>query len=172
MTALAGTSSLALNTQQTRAHPIDRVAELLAHYSIDLLRICVGLILVGFGALKFFPGVSPVEGLVTRTVDAITFGTVTGSTALVATAAIECCVGLMLITKVLLRTGLVLLGGCILGFMCPLVLFFPDMFPGGHPTLEAQYMLKDIVLAAAGLVVLSRSLAAHSTHRGTNAARS
>lgn len=144
---------------------IDRAADLLGRYSIDLLRISVGLVLLGFGMLKFFPGVSPVEGLVTRTVDAITFGTVTGQTAMVATAAVECSVGLMLITRFFLRTGLVLLAGCILGFMCPLVLFFSDMFPGGHPTLEAQYMLKDIVLAAAGLVVMGKALTARAGTR-------
>ncbi|WP_211229590.1 hypothetical protein [Nakamurella lactea] len=162
-TAVAGTFSRTPATTRHQAGPIDRAAALLARHSIDVLRVCVGLVLLGFGVLKFFPGVSPVEALVTRTVDAITFGTVTGTTAMVATAGIECCVGLMLVTKVLLRTGLVLLAGCVIGFMCPLVLFFSDMFPGGHPTLEAQYMIKDVVLAAAGLVVMAKALGARLT---------
>ena len=42
------------------------------------------------------------------------------------------------------------------GIMSPLVLFYGDLFPGGLPTLEAQYVLKDIVLAAAGAVVAAR----------------
>jgi putative oxidoreductase len=43
--------------------------------------------------------------------------------------------------------------------MSPLVLFYGDLFPGA-PTLEAQYVFKDIVLAAAGLVIAARTLGA------------
>ena len=43
--------------------------------------------------------------------------------------------------------------------MSPLVLFFTDLFPGA-PTLEAQYVVKDIVLAAAGLVIAASALGA------------
>jgi len=38
------------------------------------------------------------------------------------------------------------------------VLFPGDLFPGGLPTLEAQYVLKDIVLGAAAAVVAARAL--------------
>jgi putative oxidoreductase len=44
--------------------------------------------------------------------------------------------------------------------MSPLVLFFGDLFPDGTPTLEGQYVLKDIVLVAAGLVVAARVMGA------------
>lgn len=37
------------------------------------------------------------------------------------------------------------------------------MFPGGTPTLEAQYVLKDIVLAAAVLVIGATALGARLT---------
>jgi uncharacterized membrane protein YkgB len=80
----------------------------------------------------------------------------TGTAAVVTTAVIECFVGITLITGRLLRTGLAVLAGALIGIMSPLVLFLPDMFPHGTPTLEAQYVFKDIVLAAAGLVVAVR----------------
>ena len=74
-----------------------------------------------------------------------------------ATATVKCIVGLILVSGRLLRRGLVLLAGCVLGWMSPLVLFPADLFAGG-PTLEAQYILKDIVPGAAGLVVAAEAL--------------
>ena len=96
---------------------MDRVAGRLAAHGIDILRVCLGLVIAGFGMLKFFPGVSPAEPLVTRAVDTLTFGALTGQTAMVATAIAECAIGLALITGRFLRTGLVLLAGCVLGWM-------------------------------------------------------
>jgi hypothetical protein len=46
----------------------------LARWSITILRVSLGSILLGFGLLKFFPGMSPAEGLVAQTLDAIAFG--------------------------------------------------------------------------------------------------
>jgi putative oxidoreductase len=73
-----------------------------------------------------------------------------------ATATVECIVGLILVSGRLLRPGLALLAGCVLSWMSPLVLFPADLFAGG-PTLEAQYILKDIVPGAAGLVVAAKA---------------
>jgi hypothetical protein len=47
-----------------------------------------------------------------------------------ATATVECIVGLILVSGRLLRRGLVLLAGCVLGWMSPLVLFPADLFAG------------------------------------------
>jgi hypothetical protein len=118
------------------------------------------LVLLGFGALKFVPGASPAEGLVMRTVDRLTGGIVSGTGAVVTTAAVESLIGLSLITGIGLRLALVALAGSLVGFMSPIVLFFPDMFPDGTPTLQAQYILKDIILAAACAVVAARALGA------------
>jgi putative oxidoreductase len=138
----------------------DRAAEILARYSVDVLRISLGLVFFAFGILKFFPGVSPAAALVERTIETLTFGVVSGTTAVVMTAVIECLIGITLITGRFLRTGLVVLAGSLVGIMSPLVLFYADMFPDGTPTLEAQYVFKDIVLAAAGLVIGAIALGA------------
>jgi uncharacterized membrane protein YphA (DoxX/SURF4 family) len=137
----------------------ERVTPWLASYSIAILRASLGLIFLGFGALKFVPGASPAETLVIQTVDRLSFGMLDGTAALVMTATAECFIGLTLITGRLLRTGLVVLAGSMVGIMSPLVLLFTDLFPGA-PTLEAQYVLKDIVLVAAGLVVAARAMGA------------
>lgn len=138
-------------------HAQRRTAVWLARHSIDLLRISVGLVFFGFGVLKFFPGVSPAENLAVRTLETLTFGTLSGNTALITTAITECFIGITLITEKLLKTGLLVLAGSLIGIMSPLVLFFTDLFPAG-PTLEAQYVLKDIVLVTAGLVIAARAL--------------
>jgi putative oxidoreductase len=134
------------------------VASWVAAHSVAALRISLGLIILGFGALKYFPGASPAEPLVIRTVDALTFGLISGTPAVVTTAVVESLIGLTLITGIGLRVGLVALAGALLGWMSPLLLFPGDLFPGGLPTLEAQYVLKDLVLGAAAAVVASRVL--------------
>jgi putative oxidoreductase len=137
----------------------NRAAGWLGRYSVDILRVSLGLIFLGFGVLKFFPGASPAEALVMRTLDTLTLGIVHGRSAVLLTALMECCIGITLVTGRFLRTGLMVLGFSLVGIMSPLVLFFGDLFPG-TPTLEAQYVLKDFVLAAAGLVVAAKALTA------------
>lgn len=131
----------------------------LAKHSIDLLRVSLGVVFLGFGVLKFFPGASPAEALVARTIDTLSLGIVSGRGAVLLTAVAECFIGITLITGKLLRVGLLVLAASLVGIMSPLVLFWGDMFPG-TPTLEAQYVFKDIVLATGGLVVAARALGA------------
>ncbi len=138
----------------------ERAATWLAQHSITALRISLGLVFLGFGVLKFFPGASPAEALVMRTIDTLTLGVVSGQTAVVMTAVLETFIGLTLITGIGLRVGLVVLAGSLVGIMSPLVLFTGDLFPDFTPTLEAQYVFKDIILAAAGAVVAAKALGA------------
>jgi uncharacterized membrane protein YkgB len=125
----------------------------LAAHSITALRVSLGLVFLGFGALKFVPGASPAEALVIRTFDTLSLGLVSGTTA------VETFIGLTLLTGVGLLPGLVVMAGVMPGIMSPLVLFFGDLFPG-YPTLEAQYVLKDVVLVTAGAVVAAQALGA------------
>jgi len=127
---------------------------LVAH-SIAVLRVSVGAVFLAFGALKFFPGVSPAQDLVEHTTDILTLGLLPGGSALVVVAALECTVGLCLVTGRAMPFAVLLLGGLLVGVLSPLVLMPHRLFAGPHgaPTLEGQYVLKDVVLAAAGLVV-------------------
>jgi uncharacterized membrane protein YphA (DoxX/SURF4 family) len=146
------------------------IAGWLGKYSVDILRVSLGLIFLGFGVLKFFPGASPAEALVMRTIDTLTLGIVEGRPAVLLTALLECFIGITLVTGRFLRTGLLVLGLSLVGIMSPLVLFFGDLFPG-TPTLEAQYVLKDVVLAAAGLVVAAKALTAMPVRIGDGPGR-
>jgi putative oxidoreductase len=132
----------------------------LAAHSITALRVSLGLVFLGFGALKFVPGASPAEALVMRTVDTLTLGVISGQTAVLTTAVLETFIGLTFITGIGLRLGLMVLAGSLVGIMSPLVLFAGDLFPDFTPTIEAQYVFKDIVLAAAGAVVAAKALGA------------
>ncbi|GGN70848.1 hypothetical protein GCM10010112_37760 [Actinoplanes lobatus] len=137
-----------------------RIAAWLGARSPDALRISLGMILVMFGNLKFVPGASPAEPLVMRTVDLLTFGLIGGRAAVVGTALVEVALGVVLISGIALRAGLTLLLPVLAGMMSPLVLFPADLFVNFRPTLEAQYIIKDIVFVAVAGVLIAHSLGA------------
>jgi putative oxidoreductase len=124
-------------------------------YSIVILRVSLGAVFLGFGFLKFFPGVSPAQDLVERTTDILTLGLVPGSVAIVGVAALECVIGLCLVAGRGMRGAIYLLMVQLVGILSPVVLLAGRMFDGPHgaPTLEGQYVLKDVVLVGAALVL-------------------
>lgn len=129
-----------------------RIADWAARHGVAMLRVSIGLIFLAFAIPKFIPGASPVEALVMRTVDTLSLGLVQGTFGMVLVATLETFIGLTLVTGRFLGVGLLALGGAMVGFFAPLVLFAGDLLGGGL-TLEAQYILKDIVLAVAALVI-------------------
>jgi len=124
-------------------------------YSIAFLRVSLGAVFLFFGGLKFFPGVSPAQNLVEQTAEILTLGLVPGAVALVAVAASECIIGLCLISGRALRPAVYLLGVQLIGILSPLLLLSGRLFDGVHgaPTLEGQYVLKDVILLGAALVL-------------------
>lgn len=147
-------------TVQNVAELKNKATELLSRYSIDIMRVSLGLVFICFGVLKFIPGASPAAALAVETIEKLTFGIVSGDAALLLTAAMETFIGLTLVSGKLLKTGLVVLGVALVGIMSPLVISFGELFPTGTPTLAAQYVFKDIVLAAAALVIGAKALGA------------
>jgi len=132
-----------------------RITIALAAAAVPVLRIALGVVFLWFGVLKFFPGLSPAADLAARTIEQLTFGLVTPLVALPALAAWESLIGLGLVTGRFLRATLLLLGVQMLGTMTPLLLFPAEtftVFPIA-PTLEGQYIIKNIVLVAAAMVV-------------------
>lgn len=127
----------------------------LVRHSVVVLRVAVGLVFLGFGVLKYFPGVSPAQGLVEATTNILFFGLVPGNVALVAIATLESVIGLCLITGRAMRVGLWLLTIQFVGILSPLVVLPGRLFAGPHhaPTLEGQYVLKDIILVGAAMVI-------------------
>ncbi len=142
-----------------RSRRIDRlettVTGWLDRYSVGALRISLGVVFFWFGILKFVPGASPAQDLAVRTIDLLTFGLIPADVSLALLATWECLIGIGLITGKLLRTALLLQLLQMLGTITPLF-FFPDetflRFPYA-PTLEGQYIIKNIVLVTAALVI-------------------
>lgn len=155
----SGTDNTSGSPPSTAARAFSRFRGWLNLYSIDLLRISLGVVFLVFGALKFIPDASPAQELAVRAVETLTFGIIAGPAALLLIAVTETIIGVTLITGRFLRTGLAVLAVSLVGIMSPLVLFFDELVPGA-PTLAAQYVFKDIVLAAAGLVVAAKALGA------------
>ena len=127
----------------------------MARYGLAVLGISLGPVFVGFGVLKFVPGLSPVEDLVSETIDVPTLGLIPDGLELLLVATLKTVVGLLLLTGRFLRLGLRMLGLVIVGILSPLILFPDRLFTGAAnaPTLEGPYILKDMVLLAAGLVL-------------------
>ncbi|MCB7136099.1 DoxX family protein [Cellulosimicrobium marinum] len=141
---------------------IATLATFLTRWSVPALRVALGLVFLGFGVLKFFPGASPAESIAARTVETLTFGIVGGTAAVIFTAVLEVFIGLTLVTGRLLKTGLVALGVALVGILSPLVLFAGELF-GDGVTLMGQYVLKDAVLVTGAAVVAAVALGARMT---------
>jgi uncharacterized membrane protein YphA (DoxX/SURF4 family) len=127
----------------------------MARFGIVLLRVSLGIVFFWFGALKFFPGLSPAQELAMRTIDVLTFGLIPPNVSILVLAIWECLIGIGLILGVFMRATLLLLFLQMLGTITP-IFFFPlevfARFPYA-PTLEGQYIIKNIVLISAGLMI-------------------
>jgi len=145
-----------MNKLTTRLDLLDKkLTAHMARYGITLLRLSIGIIFLWFGSLKFFPGLSPAEDLAARTIQVLSFGWVPPPIALLVLAAWECAVGLGLILGVYLRATLLLLWLQMAGTVTPLFIFPQEVFSQFPyaPTLEGQYIIKNLVLVSAGIVV-------------------
>jgi uncharacterized membrane protein YkgB len=135
---------------------IDRhITATLARVGLPALRISLGIVFLWFGALKLFPGLSPAQDLAAETIERLTLGIVRPDVAVLVLAAWECAIGIGLIAGRLLRVILLLLVVQMAGTVTPLFLFPNETFTAFPyaPTLEGQYIIKNIVLVAAALVV-------------------
>ena len=131
------------------------ITEWMARRGITILRVSLGIVFLWFGALKFFEGLSPATWLAGRTIEAITFGAVSAAPGVKILAAWEVLIGLGLLSGVWMRATLALLFVQMLGTMTPIFFFPNEVFTRVPyaPTLEGQYIIKNLVLVAAGIVI-------------------
>jgi len=127
-----------------------KITEWMGNNGLLILRVCLGIIFLWFGVLKFFKGLSPAEELVRNTIyfmDPDIFIPIL--------ALWESIIGLGLITGKYMRLTLLLLFLQMPGTVLPLIIL-PEkvwtIFPYGL-TLEGQYIIKNLVLISAGLVL-------------------
>jgi uncharacterized membrane protein YphA (DoxX/SURF4 family) len=138
-------------TLSTNFDRLDRIiTRWTAQYGILIMRLGLGFVFFWFGAIKLVPGLSPAEELVRNTiyfVDPDLF--------LPVLAIWEVLIGLGLMFGKFMRFTLLLLFLQMPGTALPL-LILPEVtwtaFPYGL-TLEGQYIIKNLVLIGAGLVL-------------------
>lgn len=125
-------------------------------YLIVGLRMSIALVFIWFGGLKFF-GFNPVVHIIEGT-----FPMLAGETGTFVLGLVEVIIGIGLATNILpLVTHFALvmhLAGTMLTFIVTPSLMFQPYFP--ILTLEGEFVIKNIVLAMAGIVVLI-----HERHR-------
>jgi uncharacterized membrane protein YphA (DoxX/SURF4 family) len=139
-----------------RFNSIDaRITRWMARHGVTLLRISLGIVFLWFGALKFFPGMSPAQDLAARTIEVLSFGVVKPAVSVPLLAAWECLIGIGLLAGRFLRATLLLLAAQMLGTLTPLVLFPSEVFTRVPyaPTLEGQYIIRNAVLISAAIVI-------------------
>lgn len=132
-----------------------RLTNWMARHGLLLLRVSLGIVFLWFGALKFFPGLSPAYDLAARTIEELSFGTVHANVSVPLLAAWECLIGLGLLSGIFMRATLLLLAVQMAGTLTPLVLFPNEVFTRipYAPTLEGQYIIKNAVLISAAIVL-------------------
>jgi uncharacterized membrane protein YkgB len=135
-----------------------KLIEFLNRVSLPALQISLGIIFIWFGVLKIF-GDSPANDLITKTIywfDPAIFIPVLGVW--------EAAIGICLIVPAFIRVGLFLLALQMPGTFLPLILL-PEVCFQSIPfdlTLEGQYIIKNLVLIGAAIVVGGRLTPLHA----------
>ena len=128
-----------------------------SHYSPTFLRLALGVVYLHFGFLKFYPDLSPAELLASQTIMKSVARTGSMPTRpWYWLAILECAIGLGFLFNVCMRGVFVLFIFHMIGTFLPLF-FLPEYafkIAPLAPTLEGQYILKNIVFVAAGWTVL------------------
>jgi uncharacterized membrane protein YkgB len=125
-----------------------------------LLSIAIGIIYLWFGALKFFPELSPAEDLAKRTIQLLTFDIIPSSISILILAFIEVVIGLCLIFnfyhKQIVKIAMVHL----IFTFSPLFLFTEESFTISFltPTLLGQYIGKNLIIIAALFTLLKEKV--------------
>lgn len=128
----------------------EKITTWMARNGINILRISIGIIYVWFGALKLIPGASPAEPLIRETLYFLPLNYFIPFLALW-----EIVIGLGFLSGKFMRLTILLMMLQMIGAVSPIVLNpgavfvrFPFIL-----TLEGQYIIKNLILIAAAIVV-------------------
>ena len=130
------------------------ITRLAARGGIPALRFSLGVVYLWFGIPKFWSGVSPADQLAIRTMGIIDMHTVPPAVSRDLLATMETTIGLGLITGLYLPVVLFLFAVQMAGTLTPLLFFRSEMWTRTLvPSLEGQYILKNLVLISAGIAI-------------------
>lgn len=132
----------------------NEIASFMQKWGVIALRISLGIIFIWFGILKTI-GISPAEPLVKATVGWLPFFSTDGWVIIIGWW--EVSIGIFFLFKQTLRIAIGLLAMQMVGTFMPLVILTEITFqPGGFPyapTMEGQYIIKNLLIISAALVV-------------------
>jgi uncharacterized membrane protein YphA (DoxX/SURF4 family) len=124
----------------------------------SMLSVCIGIVYVWFGMLKFFPGLSPAETIAMDTISELTLGFIPQKLSLLMLAVWETVLGVLLIVGFLNRFALNLAMVHMVLTFTPFF-FFPELTFTNAPfglTLLGQYIMKNIVFLALLVFLLAK----------------
>ncbi len=131
----------------------------MSRYGYLILRITIGIVFFWFGFLKFFPGYSPAQEFATKTITMLSFGLIPDFIIINGLAFWEVLIGIGLISGKFIRETLLLLFLQMAGTFAPIFLLPNEVFTHFPyaPTMEGQYIIKNLVLVSAGIVLGGRN---------------
>ena len=138
-----------------KLNEIDRsISKFMRQKGILALRLSFGIIFIWFGVLKPL-GLSPAEPLVIATVQWLPF--FDGEWWLAIIGWWEVAIGVAFLFRRTIRVAIALLALQMVGTFMPLILLPDVTFQAGHlpygPTMEGQYIIKNLMIISAALVV-------------------
>jgi uncharacterized membrane protein YkgB len=134
---------------------IDRsISTFMRRWGIVALRISLGIIFIWFGVLKPL-GLSPAEPLVIATVRWLPL--FDGELWVIIIGCWEVAIGITFLFQRTIRVAIALLALQMVGTFMPLIFLPAVTFQAGHvpygPTMEGQYIIKNLLIISAALVV-------------------
>ena len=138
-----------------RFDTLDRaISAFMQRWGVPCVRVSFGVIFIWFGLLKPL-GLSAAEPLVLSTVAWMPL--LESGTWLNLIGWWEVAIGITFLFQKTLRVAIALLAGQMVGTFLPLVLLPEVTFQAGHfpygPTMEGQYIIKNLMIISAALVV-------------------
>ena len=131
-----------------------RIARFMGNWGVTALRYSLGLIFIWFGILKPL-GLSPAAPLVIATVDFLPVFTPPQWLSIIGWW--EVLIGVTFLLRATARIAIALLAMQMVGTFMPLFMLPGVTFQAGHvpyaPTMEGQYIIKNLLIISAALVV-------------------
>lgn len=134
---------------------IDRkISDFMENWGVFALRISLGIIFIWFGILKPF-GLSPAAPLILKTVSWLPF--FEPKIWLIIIGWWEVAIGVAFLFRATIRIAIALLAIQMVGTFMPLVILPYITFQAGQipfaPTMEGQYIIKNLLIISAALVI-------------------
>lgn len=125
--------------------------------SSKLIRFSLGLVYFHFGILKFFPDLSPAEIIAEQTLTELSLFFISANTAMFILGITEIAIGIGFLFNIKPKWNLYLFISHMIGTFIPLFVIPQFVFKIAPfaPTIEGQYIIKNIVYLAVGISILS-----------------